>query len=159
MAQAIGLGESCAIRVEGAKYSLEVPINNYLFGVLRCFQEMTRLVEESVEFPELGDGFIHRVNRFNRPLSEEEMALFKLAAELPPLVNSKEVVRRWVDEAIMPFILIQECGGKKDLEKLLAVPKFAEFLRNRKGISSYSDARRAIRNAILQQLPGLAHHA
>lgn len=157
LAQAIGLGKTCAIRVDGAKYSLEVPINAYLFRVLRCFQYMDWLMRESKAAQHLGDDYIHRANWFGRKLTDAEMTLFKHVATLPPLVATPESVRQWVDEAIMPFIFTEECEGKQDLAKLLAVPAFAAYLKNRRNINKYSDGRRAIRNTILQQLRGLAH--
>ncbi len=121
VADLIELGRDCPINISGkANYSLQTPINAYLWKILQAFQVGHRTIgwfrEEGFKIhrSETEQRFMERVDL----ISAAEAELYSTTFDLPPL--RKSTARVWADRAILPFILLTT----QDLRKL---PVFAKI--------------------------------
>jgi hypothetical protein len=171
IAEQLELGKECPINVsKSANYSLETPINSFVWKCLRHFQKVHSFIQRQKdmrcnfyitekEFEEkLFEAEIARIvfevveppislRRIVRGLiSESDIGIYKVSCTLPPLTKSTAKV--WTDKAIIPYV----CSNFPDFSK---VPEFVGSLK-RSGVNTRGEQRREIRRDILRSLTSMA---
>ncbi len=138
VAERLRLGSSCYINVsETANYSLQTPINAFVWQCLREFQDFHQRIYWAQRHQESLDGALA-----NYGCSQEEIEIYRKSFQLPPLTKSNSL--SWADTALMPYIRLK-------FPSLLDVPAFT-------GINTGPNGRRyaPARKAVIQALKSLA---
>ena len=150
IADKIGLGKKCYLNVsDKANYSLQTPINRFVWKCLRHFQEIHSILDrvereketvekklESYVFCEvIGHrkfvaGMIHR----------EEIPIYKQTRKLPLLTKAN--AEKWADVAIMPYVKIRF----PDLRKVEELKGLKTGINGK----SYAPLRKAVIQALKQ---------
>src|ERR1700731_1906761 len=159
VAELLELGKECPINVSGsANYSLETPINQFVWSCLRHFQQVHWHIryeesqgqahDESLErliFQEMTPPVAHK-KFVAGMIHREEIPIYKVSFRLPPL--SKRVAQVWADKAIMPYLDAINTDYFND-------PRF-RTIQNRKRVKSRSTARAEIRKDVIRALNSMA---
>jgi hypothetical protein len=167
IAEELELGKKCQINVsERANYSLETPINSFVWKCLTHFRSVHSWVqfgfrhggqdygpantfEEAVEFMvkfEKSAKPVRRPAKSHGIIKREDIPIYKISVSLPPL--TKSTVKEWTDKAVLPYV----CSNYPDFSK---VPEFAGCLK-RSGVKTRGGQRREIRRDILRSLISMA---
>src|ERR1017187_7452627 len=165
IAAQLELGKECPINVsESANYSLETPINSFVWRSLRHFQQVHWHIRHGLNGPGYGHEdrpaetfeealepivfFRHQSQRGSRPfatggmIKREDIPIYKASYALPPL--TKTTAKNWADKAIVPYV----CSKYPDFSK---VPEFSDILK-RDGVKTRGQQRKEIRKDIIRAL-------
>ncbi len=146
IASRIKLGETCVIHTsEQARYSLQVPLNKYVWELLLHFQDIHRLAEYASETKRSLEDVLSFWIKSSIPeerMAVEELPIYEKSHRLPSLTKANAKV--WADVAIVPYVKLKH----PDLRKVSAF----------KGIDAGPMGRRyaPVRKAIIQSLASLA---
>lgn len=169
IADQLELGKECPINVsKSANYSLETPINSFVWTCLRHFQRVHRFIRHDFSGPGFGhvdrpaktfeeavEGIVFSQyqgppgSRPFRPggmIKREDIPIYKVSYHLPPL--TKLSAKDWADKAIMPYV----CSKYSDFSR---VPEFSEILK-REGVKTRGQQRKEIRKDIIRSLTSMA---
>jgi hypothetical protein len=168
IAAELELGKECPINVStAANYSLEHPINAFVWKCLRHFLDVHWFIHHDFSGPGYGhvngpaktfekavEGII--LTKMEPPhvrrsmtvgmIKREDIPIYKASYALPPL--TKSTAKDWTDKAIMPYV----DSKYPDFSK---IPEFAGSL-NRSGVKTRGEQRREIRRDILRSLTSMA---
>jgi len=168
IADQLELGKECPINVsELANYSLETPINSFVWKCLRHFQRVHRHIRHDYKYP--GFGHVDRkAETFEeavegivftkleppytlRPIivgmiKREDIPIYKASYALPPL--TKSTAEEWADKAIVPYV----CSKYPDFRN---VPEFSNIFK-RSGVKTRGQQRAQIRKDIIRSLTSMA---
>ena len=171
IAQELKLGSDCPINVsESANYSLETPINYFVWKCLRHFQDVhwhirhdfknpgyghvdrpAKTFEEAVEgiiFQKLEPPHVIRPMTVGM-IKREDIQIYKASYELQPL--TKSTAEDWADKAIVPYV----CSKYTDFHN---VPEFSNIFK-RSGVKTRGQQRAQIRKDIIRSLVSMARPA
>jgi hypothetical protein len=167
-AKELKLGENCPINVsESANYSLETPINSFVWKCLRHFQDVHWHIEHDFKYPGYGhvdkpaktfeeavEGII--LTKLESPparrpgvvgmIKREDIPIYKASYQLPRLTKAN--AKEWADKAIMSYV----CSKHADFS---TVSEFAEILK-RNDVRTRGKQKREIRKDIIRALTSLA---
>lgn len=134
IAKDLELGKDCPINVsESANYSLETPINSFVWKCLRHFQGILWIIQNTQNpvyqyaqtlnpayadhpvktFEDAAERYVIKEIKSpvtGRPMTiglikREEIPIYKASCKLPPL--TKSTAKNWADTAIMPYVKIR----------------------------------------------------
>jgi hypothetical protein len=141
VADLIELGRDCPINISGtANYSLQTPINAYLWKILQAFQSGHRTVGwfrqegRKTHRNETEQHFMVRVDL----MSDAEAELYSKTFGIPSLRKSTAGI--WADRAILPFILLTN-------QDMREIPVFSKINTGPSG-RRYAPVKRAITKAL-----------
>jgi hypothetical protein len=163
IAQELKLGVFCPINVsQTANYSLEIPINAFVWKRLRHFQGVLWRVRQGMQpatnFDDAFDQAIkpYIIREIKSPatgnpikvgvITAPEIPIYKASFQLPLL--TKATAKMWADEAIMPYV----CLKYPDFSK---VREFQNLLK-RDGLKTRGQQRKEVRKDILRALTSMA---
>ena len=170
VADQLQLGKECPINVsDSAKFSLQTPINGFVWKCLRHFQKVHQSIryhmESSARYtPEKPKTFEEAIKwvvfqKVEAPPARkpyiagmihwEEIPIYKASYALEPL--TKATAKKWADVAIVPFV----CFRHRDFSDVSA---FNDTLK-RDGVRTRGQQRREIRKDIIRALTALAREA
>ncbi len=147
LAEGVQLGERCPIHVsKRANYSLETPINAYVFDLLKEFlwaREWIKSANPESILKNEGVTVEEYLAR-NANIRKDLLPIYQSAAALPRLTKSKTSAQQWADTAIMPYMDATRVDYLND-------PQFAT-IKKRKRVKSQSTARAEIRKDVIRAL-------
>jgi hypothetical protein len=170
-AEELKLGEKCPINVsESANYSLETPINSFVWKCLRHFQDVHWHIEHDFKYS--GYGHVDRPAKTfeeavggivftklesppaRRPgvvgmIKCEDIHIYRASHKLPKL--TKATAKEWADKALVPYV----CSKYADFS---TVPEFADILK-RDGVRTRGQQKREVRKGVIRALTSLARKA
>jgi len=170
IADSLQLGKECPINVsEAANYSLETPINSFVWKCLRHFQSIHSIIQmatspgyqysqalglsvgppaEPVTFEKAIEGYV--ITKIKSPttgkpkiaglVKREDIPIYKVSSKLPPL--TKSTATNWADKAIMPYV-------KSNFSDLRKVPELTAYKTGPDG-KRYAPVRKAVIQALKQ---------
>jgi len=171
IANDLKLGKDCPINVsESANYSLETPINSFVWKCLRHFQDVHWHIRVGFEgsgyghidgpaktFEEAVEGII--LTKLEAPparrpgivgmIKREDIPIYQTSCKLPSL--TKTTAKDWADKAIVPYVDSKYADFSN-------VPEFADILK-RNGVRTRGQQKREIRKDIIRALTSLARKA
>ncbi|MCX6908721.1 MAG: hypothetical protein NTY01_11845 [Verrucomicrobia bacterium] len=159
VAEKLELGKECPINVsESANYSLQTPINRFVWQCLRHFQKVHWSMRHAEVFNQTIDETLSSLvfREYAPPVSHrrfvcgmiraEEIPVCKKSYQLPLL--TKSTAKQWADVAIMARLDAIEFD-------YLNAPEF-EQIRKRKRVKSRGTARAEIRKDMISALHSMA---
>jgi hypothetical protein len=159
IAESLELGKNCPINVsENANYSLETPINSFVWKCLRHFQVIHWHIRYALDPASHYAMSLRTVGgKAPKPLTlewaverfinkREEIPIYKESVTLPPL--TKLTAQVWADKAIMPYV----CSKYSDFA---SVPEFSNIFK-RSGVKTRGQQRAQIRKDIIRSLISMA---
>lgn len=167
IAKELELGKDCPINVsESANYSLETPINLFVWKCLRHFQAVHDHIDRGLKYPGYGhvdgpaksiDEAVEGIIFFQYPtqqgkipfrpggmIKRDDIPIYKESYRLPPL--TKLTAKEWADKAVMPYV-------KSYFPDLRKVPELKAY-RTQTGREGKRYA--PVRKAIIQSLKQMA---